>query len=128
MPRIEPIRHWSQLTRLGIPDFAVCRRDIVTQGVEIRIGDILPAGVFSQTRLRHLYEQRRITPVLNSTPTPIVRHVTVMAEEVGVASESQDSPDLLFSLPSIPVVEESQPQPKQAQRTAPRPRRGARTT
>ena len=56
---------WPQLTRTGTPQFLVCRRPLLLSGQEFAVGTNLPFdAVNNRSRLRQLYEQRRIEPVV----------------------------------------------------------------
>jgi hypothetical protein len=58
---------WLRLTRSGIPEMRVARRALVTSGVEIAVGDILPVNALChRSRIRQLYEQRLLEPVVAS--------------------------------------------------------------
>ena len=104
---------WSQLTRTGIPVFRAVRRDIVTGGRIVVVGEEVPADLFSSRhRMRQLYEQRLIEP---TTVPPGSRQL--MRERMAVntaastmAAAEAEKPvgegtrDLNF--PSIPIAEE----------------------
>lgn len=56
---------WPQLTRTGTPQFLVCRRPLLLSGQEFSVGTHVPHDiVHNRSRLRQLYEQRRIEPVV----------------------------------------------------------------
>ena len=106
---------WSQLTRTGIPVFRAVRRDIVTGGRIVVVGEEVPADLFSSRhRMRQLYEQRLIEP---TTVPPGSRQlmrermaVNTAASTTAAAEAEAEKPvgegarDLNF--PSIPIAEE----------------------
>ena len=56
---------WPQLTRTGTPQFLVCRRPLLLSVQEFSVGTHVPHDiVHNRSRLRQLYEQRRIEPVI----------------------------------------------------------------
>jgi hypothetical protein len=97
---------------LTMPQFQVCRRPMVVQGQELKIGDRLPIELFKdRVRIRQLYDSRLIEPV--EPPAGSVRSVQSVraaqaAAEVGIPPDVPASPAV--PLPavvsaSIPVAE-----------------------
>ena len=63
---------WAQLTRKGIPEFAVFRRPLLWAGADLKPGDRFPVNeTVSRTDLRQLYEQKRIAPLPEEKPLPV---------------------------------------------------------
>ena len=108
---------WSQLTRTGIPVFRAVRRDIVTGGRIVVVGEEVPADLFSSRhRMRQLYEQRLIEP---TTVPPGSRQlmrermaVNTAASTMAAAEAEAEAEKLVgegtrdLNFPSIPIAEE----------------------
>lgn len=57
---------WTQLIRQGVPDqFRVMRHALTLNGREVLPGEIVvPSDFLNRSRLRQMYEQRKIEPVV----------------------------------------------------------------
>jgi hypothetical protein len=132
---------WSQLTRTGVPQFLVSRRPLLVEGQTFEVGVLIPPNLFcTRTRLRQMYEQRRIEPV--EAPKRTVRavneanqaRVKIPTPAPNVSTQVTDAADplMLLDLPTIELEEievedaEARAVPRETQpETAPSPRRGA---
>ena len=111
------------------PQFRVCRTPLSTQDITVGVGEVVPADLFGRTRLRQLYEQRRIepaiaprntkqamraTPFLPVTgaplsemqpvvPTSIAEPLPVTVSNAVVAEVAEVVTEVLFDFPSVPV-------------------------
>jgi hypothetical protein len=64
---------WAQLTRSAVPDMVVARRPLECgDGGVLPVGAAVPSSV-TELRLRQLYEQRRIDPVVKQEKKPAVK-------------------------------------------------------
>ncbi len=105
---------FTQLTRTGVmPQFRVCRLPLVTQGVELSVGEVVAPDTFrDRTRFRQLYEQRRIEPVVapkdsRQAARERMERANVqrgLSSPVAAQSATQSAP--MFDSPSIPVEED----------------------
>lgn len=115
---VRSLLSFRQLTRSGlVPEMKVCSCPIVTVGIELKVGEVVPAGLFRPIRIRQLYEQRRIEPVvppLNSRQAAIAKHNaaahhTALASAVAsVPTDPEPVSSLPFDAPPIDAVEEEQ--------------------
>ncbi len=145
---------FTQLTRGGVmPQFRVCRLPLVTQGVELSVGEVVAPDTFrDRVRVRQLYEQRRIEPVVAPKDSRQAARERMETEQRRARGETQEatprgmtgdpsatapapvsvSPGNLFSSPAIPVGEEEEesaqpvPAPDSARPSGYTPRRTVR--
>jgi hypothetical protein len=95
---------WTDLNRSGPPaGFRVGVRPFLLNGTVFNPGDDVPVAGIDRVRLRQLYEQRRIQPVL-SGQLPAPAEVASAA-----AAVTADTVALLDVNVTVPVVEESVP-------------------
>lgn len=109
---------WTQLTRHGVPDFTVIRRAMLVHGVEVAIGSAVPAEITGhRSRLRQLYEQRKIEPTIAPVGSKQAHRVAATVPPKKVSKPAPASA-LPFDAPSVPVPQQSgsyQPARKQIQ-------------
>ena len=103
---IHSLISWPQLTRTGTPQFRVCRRALTMSGREFAIGTSLPVdAVHNRSRLRQLYEQRRIEPVI-APPNSKQAHrppTTLSAPAVSALARVEGAVPTSGSTPPTPV-------------------------
>ena len=63
---------WPKLVRGGVPEFRIARQPLTLNGTTYQQGEMVPHSAFrDRTRLRQMYEQRRIEP---AQPVPGMRN------------------------------------------------------
>ena len=103
---------WPQLTRTGTPQFLVCRRPLLLSGQEFAVGTHVPSDiVHNRSRLRQLYEQRRIELVV-APPNSKQAHrppTTLSASATSVTSAPACVGDAVPTSGSTPPTPVSKP-------------------
>jgi len=101
---------FTQLIRRGMPEFMVCRQPLLLSGDELQVGDVLPAtAMVNRTRVRQMYEQRRIMPIAltqAAAPLPVVAHrqsVLVTKQPVATARPTEVTA-LPLDVPPAPAL------------------------
>lgn len=103
---------FTQLTRLGVPpEFRVTRLPLLLDGIEIAVGDIVsPQSFPNRVRLRQMYEQRRIEPLVapkDSRQEARERMERANRERLAASTlpPVSQSTNLPFDSPAVPAVE-----------------------
>ena len=105
---------WTKLTRFGIPQFRVIRRDLYFNATTYPVGEQLPTEVACHRhRVRQMYEQHLIEPIPETITARPPKGVPASEAQIPAAvleQEAMQSIDagLPIDLPEIqmPVVEE----------------------
>lgn len=98
---------FTQLTRGGvIPEFVVRRFPLLAGGQELQVGDVLPAdALVNRTRLRQMYEQRRISPLKAPANS---RQAAAIKVQTGSAVAVKEVAVLPTGLPTVVVNQTNQ--------------------